>query len=148
MTASGTSALDGGFHLVERGDDLGPAECLVEVQLGADEELVGPELLRAELQHPHDSGIALERLPDGVDMGGRRCLADEEALHLDGEVERDHDEERADGEAAGGVVAAVAGGRGGHDSGERETQPDERTGVFEQHDGELGALRLPDERAP
>ena len=83
----------------------------------------------------------------GVDPGRDR-FADQEALHLDREDDRDHAEQQSDADAAQRVPARVAGDLGEADADQREQQADERAGVLEQHDRELGALGGADEAPP
>ena len=71
---------------------------------------------------------------------GRDRLADQQALHLDRQHDRDHAEQQADPDAAERVPARVAGDLGQADPDEREHQADERADVLEQHDRQLGAL--------
>ncbi len=88
------------------------------------------------------------RLGDRGDVGRRRRLADQQALHLDRQHDRDDDEQEADGERPDGVPAGVAGGVGEDHAREREEQADQRAGVLEQHDRQLGLLGTPDPVQP
>ncbi len=61
---------------------------------------------------------------------------------------RDDDEKDADDEAPRRVPAGVAGGDGDADPGEGGGETGERPRVLEEDDGQLGALRVADERPP
>ena len=85
----------------------------VELELRRDEQLVGPEVLGAQVDDAAArSARLLEGLGDLGDVGLRRRLADQQALHLDRQDDGDDDEQGADGQRADGVPAGVAGGVG------------------------------------
>ena len=91
---------------------------------------------------------ALEAGDDPVEVGLRRRLADQQALHLDRQDDGDDDEQDADGDRADGVPAGLVGEVGQQHAGEGEEQADLGADVLEQHDGQLGRLRLAQPRRP
>jgi hypothetical protein len=94
-----------------------------------------------------DAG-ADERLRDRGDVLARRGLPDQQGVHLDGEDRRHDDQEDADERRADGVPVAVRRGEGRDDAEEREDEAEQRGGVLEEDDGQLGRLRRPDELHP
>ena len=79
----------GGAHraleAVDGVGEPGDREVGDEADLGADEQLLGPEVLGAEVDEACDVGLALmaARICSSTLVVGR--LADQQALHLDGE---------------------------------------------------------------
>ena len=94
------------------------------------------------------SGLRLDGGADRRVHVGARGLADQQALHLDREHDRDRAEQQADRDAADRVVAGLAGDDREPETDEREQEAEERADVLEQHDGQLGRLRPPDELPP
>ena len=114
----------------------------VELELGGDEQLVGAEVLGLEVDQPAHAVGALERADDPVEVGVGRRLADQQALHLDGQDDGDDDEQDADGDRADGVPAGLVGEVGQEHAAEGEEQADLGADVLEQHDRQLGLLGL------
>ncbi len=75
-------------------------------------------------------------------------FADEQALGLDAEGDRDEDQQRADHQGADRVEHGIVRDRGQADAEEREDETGESGDVLEQHDGQLGRLRVAHERDP
>ena len=99
--------------------------------------------------------ISFSTLGRRVDHGDDRCvigvgraLADEQALGLDAEHDRDDDQQRADHERADGVEDRVAGDHREADAEEGEHEADQSADVLEQHDGQLRRLGVANERHP
>ena len=92
--------------------------------------------------------LRVERGADLVDVAAVRALADEQALGLDAEDDRDGDQQHADRDRADAIPDRVAGEDGEADAGEGEDQAEERGDVLEQDDRQLGLLGVPDEVDP
>ena len=75
---------------VDRPHDVGSPEARVELDLRPDENLVGPDVLGAHVDHTNHAVRFLERPPDPGDDARPGALTDEEALHLHREHERDY----------------------------------------------------------
>ncbi len=103
---------------------------------------------RAEVDDARDLRSVGDRGADLRVVLRRNRLTDEQALHLDREHHRDDAEERADAEAPGCVPARLVGDLGQRDADEGDGEPDERAGVLEEDDRDLGILRVVDERPP
>jgi hypothetical protein len=119
-----------------------------ELDLRGDEHVVGSEVHRAQVDDAFDLGAVGHGGANLLVELGRDGFTDQQALHLDREHHRDHAEQRADAEAAGGIPARVARELGDGDPDQRDPEADERAGVLEEDHRELGVLRGPDEVPP
>ena len=90
--------------------------------------------------------LALNAARDLVDVRPVGAFADQQALGLDAEHDRDGHEQHADRDGADAVPHGVAGEDGQADAGEGEDQAEQRGDVFEQDHRQLGLLGVPDER--
>src|SRR4051794_7214648 len=115
--------------------------------LGRDQQLLGAEVLGAQVDHPLD-GPADQRAGDRADQRRRRALADEQALRLDDEDDRDDAQQDADADRPQRVEDDVAGQDGQPDAPEGQDQADEGAEVLEEDDGQLGVDRGADEAPP
>ena len=105
---------------------------------GREHDVLRPDVLGAEVDDPHDARMAVDRGPDLGDVLVRRGFAEQQARHLVGEEDRDDHEQDADREAAGRVPSRLVGDRGHDDAEQRDAEADQRAGVLEQHDRDLG----------
>jgi hypothetical protein len=92
--------------------------------------------------------VVVDRLADRRVILAAGALADQETLGLDAEHDRDDHEQHADREGADGIPDRIAGEDRQADAGEGEDEAEQRGDVLEQHDRELGGLRVPDELHP
>ncbi len=82
------------------------------------------------------------------DLRRRGRLADEQALGLDDQDDRDRDQQQPDAERADAVPHRLVRQRRQPHADEGEGEPDQRGDVLEQHQRQLGDLGVPDERGP
>ena len=116
--------------------------------LGRDQQLLGAEVHRPHVDHALHRVVGQQR---GLDAGhrlGAGALAEQQALGLDRQHDRDADEQGTDGQRAEAVPDAVAGEQGHPDPDEGEDEADQRREVLEQDDRQLGRLGPPDELHP
>ena len=143
----------GGAHAPPRRPLMASGELLHrqlgrELDLGRHEQLVRTEVLGAQVDqalHVRRGGEAATRSAE-VGLGGG--LADQQALHLDGQQDGDDDEQDADGDRADGVPAGLTGEVGEQHAAQGEEQAELGTDVLEQHHRQLGLLGGADVRPP
>ena len=124
------------------------ADGAAEVDLRPDQQLLGPEVLGAQVDEGDGLRGVVDRARDLVPHGPGGRLADQQALHLVGQDEGDDAEEQADAEGADAVVDGVVGGDRGGDGDQGDEEAGQRAEVLQQDDRELGLLGPPDELPP
>ena len=127
--------------------ELRDRQAVVELDLGRDHDVVGTEVLGAQMDaRAARSGCSsIARRIFATTSGAAASPTSRLAISID-EHDRDHDEQHADREAAGRVPARLVGdARRATTPTSAKHEPDERADVFEQHDRELGDLRAADE---
>ena len=119
-----------------------------ESDLRGDQELVRAQVESLDVDELLDFRALQDRVHDPVVVGLARALADEQALGLDPEHDRDEHQQQADHERAESVEHRVPGDHRETDAEQGEDETGKRPGVLQQHDGKLGRLRMPDEQHP
>ena len=128
---------------VDRGGDLRCRGVARHRDLHRHEQLLGPEVQRLHVDDAVHAVGALERRPDAALRLGRRGLPEQQALGLDGEHDRDGDEQQADEGGADDVPVLVAGDQAQPDADQREHQAEQGGEVLEQDHRQLGRLGPP-----
>ena len=90
-------------------------------------------------ERPH-LGVRLDRVAHRALLPGGGRLADQQALHLVSEDDRDDAEQEADDEASRRVEAGVAGEDGERHAHQGHYQPDQCAQIFQEHYRQLGRL--------
>jgi hypothetical protein len=134
--------------LVDRLGGLDQRQCRVELDLGADQQLVGTKVQDAQMDQPADRRAVDERRPDGSHLGQARRLANEQAAHLDPKCHRDDAEQQPDRHTLDRVEAGLPRDHRQAHPHQRAAQPEQRPHILKQDNRELGALGTANERPP
>ena len=116
---------------------------VIELELGREHDLVGPDVLGAQVDDPHDaSGAPRSRRGSWRCLSGAAASPSEQARHLD--REEDARSRRGARRSRGCPAASQRGSSvtcAMRHAGQARTRADQRADVLEQHDRQLGDLR-------
>ena len=110
--------------------------------LRANQQLVGTQVLGAQVDHAVDVVGLLERGPNGLVLVFGGALTDQQAVHLDHQDHGDRAEQDTDGDGADAVPHRITGEHRQADAGQREDQADQGAGVLQQHHRQLRVARV------
>ena len=148
MVAIGTASRMATSVWLTASASCGSVEARIESELGGDQQILRADVLGLHVDEVVDPLGSFDRLDDRRPILRGRSLADQEALHLDGQDDGDDAQQDTDGEGGDAVPDGVVGERGEPDAAEGQKEADQGAEVLEQHDRQLRHPGPLDELAP